>query len=405
MSYAVGPMSVDWEERIDLGRLRALRVEAVQRRLDEAGIDALLVWKNENVRYLTSLRAQLIAGKDSSLNGALLTRQHPPVLFCSGGELDKARAGMPWLTTIVPVPIMEQTELIRAFVTKTLPSMLHDLGVRSGRLGIDHASFALIDGIRRELPAFELVDGDAVMLAARARKFDQEIQLIEEACAIADAVTHRALTEVREGRRECEIAGDAMQTLYYLGGELSHVITPFVASGEHMAPPHRITTDKLVRNGDVCFIDIGAMWNGYFGDIGRTTVVGKPKPEQRRVYTAVYEGLMAGIACMRPGNTTGDVAAAIKAAVSKHGFEDRLLSLFLGHGIGIGANEPPYIGETLPGATDTVLEPNMVFAIEPLVWIPGVPGGAGVRIEDMVQVMATGPRVLSRVEYDETLLA
>ena len=52
---------------------------------------------------------------------------------------------------------------------------------------------------------------------------------------------------------------------------VAFVITPFGASGEHMSPPHRLATDKIIRNQDLCFIDIGAMWNGYFADIGRTT--------------------------------------------------------------------------------------------------------------------------------------
>jgi Xaa-Pro aminopeptidase len=400
----MGPMAVDWEERIDLPGLRRKRVERARAKLAEAGVDALLVWKNENVRYLTSLRAQLIAGKESSLNGVLLTARDGPVLFCSGGELDKARGGMPWLSGIHPIPIMEQPELTAAFATTTLAPMLAELGLNGGRLGIDHASFSLIDAVRRALPSFELVDGDAVMQAARLVKFDEEIQLIDEACAIGDAVTRRALDGSKEGRREMEIAGDAMQTLYYMGGELPHVLTPYVASGEHMAPPHRITSDKVVRNGDLVFIDIGAMWNGYFADIGRTTIVGRPRPEQKRVYTAVYESLMAGIAVMRPGRTNMDVANAIRAKVAEHDLLDRLFSLFIGHGIGIGANEPPYIGESLPGATEIELQPNMVFAVEPLVWIPGIPGGAGVRIEDMVQVTEGEPRVLSRVEYEERLL-
>jgi Xaa-Pro aminopeptidase len=404
MGYAMGPMAVDWEERIDIAGLRRKRVERARAKLAEAGVDALLVWKNENVRYLTSLRAQLIAGKESSLNGALLTAQDGPVLFCSGGELDKARGGMPWLSGIHPIPIMEQRELTAAFATTTLAPMLAELGLKGGRLGIDHASFSLIDAVRRALPSFELVDGDAVMQAARLVKFDEEIQLLEEACAIGDAVTRRAIDGSREGRREMEIAGDAMQTLYYMGGELPHVLTPYVASGEHMAPPHRITSDKVVRNGDLVFIDIGAMWNGYFADIGRTTIVGRPRPEQKRVYTAVYESLMAGIAVMRPGMTNMDVANAIRAKVAEHDLQDRLFSLFIGHGIGIGANEPPYIGESLPGATEIELQPNMVFAVEPLVWIPDIPGGAGVRIEDMVQVTDGEPRVLSRVAYEERLL-
>lgn len=404
MGYAMGPMAVDWEERYDFPGLRRKRVKRVQEKLAEAGVDAILVWKNENVRYLTSLRAQLLAGKESSLNGALITRDSDPILFCSGGELDKARGGMPWLSGIHPIPIMEQPELTAAFATQTLKPMLDELGVRSGRLGIDHASFSLIDAVARALPDVQLVDGDAVMQAARLIKFDEEIQVIREACSIGDAVTRRAIDGSREGRREMEIAGDAMQTLYHAGGEMAHVLTPYVASGEHMAPPHRITSDKMVRNGDLVFIDIGAMWNGYFADIGRTTIVGKPRIEQKKVYTAVYESLMAGIAVMRPGNTNADVADAIRAKVAEHDLLDRLFSLFIGHGIGIGSNEPPYIGESLPGATVVTLQPNMVFAVEPLVWIPGIPGGAGVRIEDMIHITDGDPEVLSRVEYEERLL-
>ena len=77
---------------------------------------------------------------------------------------------------------------------------------------------------------------------------------------------------------------------------------------------------------------------------------------------------------------------------------------WLSHGIGMGANEPPYIGETLLGAAVHELQPNMLFAVEPLVWVPGVEGGAGVRIEDMVLITQGAPRVLSRVDYEERLL-
>jgi Xaa-Pro dipeptidase len=248
----------------------------------------------------------------------------------------------------------------------------------------------------------EVLDGDAPMQAARLIKTPEEIALVEEACAIGDSVTQRAIEASRVGRRECEVAGDALQTLYYLGGELAHVITPFVASGEHMSPPHRIATDKIIRNRDLCFIDIGAMWNGYFADIGRTTAVGRPTDLQRRVYTTVYGALMAGIEAMRPGNTTEHVAAAVRGKAAEAGLLDNLFSLFIGHGIGVGANEPPYIGETLPGATAAELRPGMLFALEPLVWVED--GGVGVRIEDMILVTEAAPRILSRVQYDETLL-
>jgi Xaa-Pro dipeptidase len=402
--YARGPFAVDWEDRVDFDRLRRDRIAAVTAALRASGLEALLLWKDENVRYLTSLRAQLIAGKMTSLNGVLLTRDAGPVLLCSGGEIDKASTGMSWLVAAHPIPIMEQRELVDGFVKSTLTPLLADLGVDSGRIGVDQVNYSLVEAMAAHLPDMQLSDGDALMQQVRLVKTTDEIAIIEESCAIGDSVTQRALESTKAGRRENEVAGDAMQTLFYLGGEMAHVITPFVASGEHMSPPHRICTDKIIRNGDLCFIDIGAMWNGYFADIGRTTIVGRPNAMQKRVYKAVYEGLMAGIDVMRPGQTSQDVADTIIEKVGDHGFAENLFSPFIGHGIGMGANEPPYIGETLPGSTVFELQPGMVFAIEPLVWVPDTPGGGGVRIEDMVLVTEDEPRILSRVEYEERLL-
>ncbi|HEX6131207.1 MAG TPA: Xaa-Pro peptidase family protein, partial [Actinomycetota bacterium] len=307
VTYARGPSAVDWEDRIDFARVRSERIAGVQRALAGSDLDGLLLWKDENVRYLTGLRAQLIAGKMSSLNGVLLTRGHDPILLCSGGEIDKASLGMSWLAAAHPIPIMEQRELVDGFVKATLAPLLAEAGVDAGRIGVDQVNFSLVESMREHLPDIEPTDGDWLMQQARLIKSPGEIAIVEEACAIGDSVTQRALDGTRSGRRENEVAGDAMQTLYYLGGEMAHVITPFVASGEHMSPPHRICTDKIIRNGDLCFIDIGAMWNGYFADIGRTTMVGKPSAMQKRVYTSVYRGLMAGVEQMRPGRTNQDV--------------------------------------------------------------------------------------------------
>lgn len=402
--YAKGPFAVDWEDRYDFAELRRQRVAKAQAALAESEADGMLVWKDENVRYLTALRAQLIAGKTTSLNGAILVPGEDPILLGSGGEIDKARMGMSWIAEAHAVPIMEQRELVDGFVKNILTPILANRGLTSGKLAVDQANISFIHSLQAHLPDLELVDGDTVMQKARWLKTDLEVAIIEEACAIGDSVTQRALDEAKAGRRELEIAGDAMQTLFYLGGEMAHVTTPFVASGEHMSPPHRLATDKIVRNSDLVFIDIGAMWNGYFSDIGRTTIVGKPSKDQKKIYTAVYEGLMAGIDKMRPGNTNQDCADAIINKVGDYGLADHLFSLFIGHGIGMGANEPPYIGETLPGSTVYEFQPNQVFAVEPLVWVPNVRGGGGVRIEDMVLITAGAPHLLSRVEYEEKLM-
>jgi Xaa-Pro aminopeptidase/Xaa-Pro dipeptidase len=195
-----------------------------------------------------------------------------------------------------------------------------------------------------------------------------------------------------------------MHALFRLGGEMPHVSTPFVASGEHMAPPNRIPSDKIIREGDLVFIDIGAMWSGYFGDMGRTVVCGRPSRRQQEVYTAVHEALAAATAAMKAGNTNDDVARAVHQVAGRHGLGGNFISLFIGHGVGMGANEPPYIGEDLPGAETVVLQPGMTFAVEPLIWVPGVRGGAGVRLEDTILVTDDGGRALTRTGWDERLL-
>ncbi|MDR7434866.1 MAG: Xaa-Pro peptidase family protein [Armatimonadota bacterium] len=402
--YAKGPFQVDYQARVDFQALRAYRLRRAWQAMEEAGLDALLVWKDENVRYLTSLRPQLIAGKSGLLNGALLLAGREPILLVSGGDHDRALATMPWLLDVRPIPILEEKGLIEYTVRKVLGDLLGHYGLRSKRIGYDLASAVLFAALRDHFPDVQWEDGDTVMQQARMIKGPEELVLIEEATAMAEAVTQVAMDAVQVGRRECEVAAVAMETLFRLGGEYAHVTTPFVSSGENMSPPTRLATDKLIRHGDIVFIDIGVMWNGYFADLGRTVICGEPSTRQREIYQAVYEAHMAGIEAMRPGATNREVAEVIRRKAADHGLAERFLTLFIGHGIGAGSNEPPYIGEVFPGSAEVELRPGMVFAMEPLIWVPGVKGGGGVRLEDMVVITEKGPRRISRLPYDARLL-
>jgi Xaa-Pro dipeptidase len=402
--FAQGQFNVGYETRTDRRELRGARVGRAQAQRDAAGLDALLVWKDENVRYLTDLRAQLIAGKSTALNGALLVEGRSPVLFCSGGERDRVDRLMPWVTEAHTIPIIEQRELIRGCVRQVLAPVLREHGLATARVGLDEASIILIHELQQELPGLTIADGDTAMQRARMIKLPGEVSLIEEATALADAVTATAVAAVADGVRECEVVAQAMRRLFELGGEYAHVMTPFVASGEHMSPPHRISSEKLIRHGDIVFIDIGASWEGYYGDVARTTICGRPSGRQREIHTAVHESLQAGIALMRPGRTNEDAARAIISTADRHGLGDRFLSLFIGHGVGIGANEPPYIGETLPGAPVVEFQPGMVFAVEPLIWVDGVRGGGGVRLEEMVLITEGDAHVMSRTAFCDRLM-
>jgi len=402
--FARGPFHVGYERRVDLDALRQKRIAKADQQRRQADLDALLVWKDENCRYLTDLRPQLIAGKTTALNGALLVEGRAPIVFCSGGERDRIDRTMPWVKEVHTIPIIEEKALVAGLIRDILGPVLREHRLADATLGLDESNMVFYKALTSHFPKMKVEDGDTPMQQARLIKLDEEIVLLEEATAIADAVCATATAAVADGVRECEVAGEAMRTLFRLGGEYAHVMTPFVASGEHMAPPHRICSDKLIRHGDVVFIDIGAAWCGYFGDMARTVICGEASKEQRKIYTAVYEGLKAGIAEMRPGRTNKDAADAVIKAADKHGLGGRFLSLFIGHGVGIGANEPPYIGETLPGAPTYEFKPGMVFAVEPLIWVEGVRGGGGVRLEEMVLVTENGPHVMSRAPFDHKLM-
>ena len=100
----------------------------------------------------------------------------------------------------------------------------------------------------------------------------------------------------------------------------------------------------------------------------------------------------------------GQSRAKITQIAARAGLEQHFIHLCIGHGIGITPNEPPYIGEPQRGRHEVVLGPGMVFAVEPLIWLPGVRGGRGVRLED-TSVITDGEReVLTRCGSDERLL-
>ena len=172
---------------------------------------------------------------------------------------------------------------------------------------------------------------------------------MQEACAIAEAVTESAIAAVGPGVREYDVVAEAMHTLYRLGGEMAHLATPFVASGEHMSPPNRFASDKLIREGDLVFIDIGAMWSGYYSDMGRTVICGEPSRRQQEIFTAVRHALAAATEAMRPGNTNDDVAAAVRAEGERPASATRSSRCSSATGSGSAPTSRPTSARRLPG--------------------------------------------------------
>jgi Xaa-Pro aminopeptidase len=211
----------------------------------------------------------------------------------------------------------------------------------------------------------------------------------------------RSIDAIKEGVSEIEVAAAGQAAMTLAGSEGGHHQPPFVASGENTVCLTRFPTQRRIRNGDVVLLDIGCNYGGYQSDYARTVICGEPSGEQRRMYAAVADALRAAIAQCRPGACASEVDRVSRSILRDAGYEKYWYYGVTGHGIGITLHEPPIVGELVAsGGRDWVLEPGMVFSLEPSVHIPKV---GGVRLEDTVLVTEGEPEVLTRTPFDSSL--
>jgi Xaa-Pro dipeptidase len=161
-----------------------------------------------------------------------------------------------------------------------------------------------------------------------------------------------------------------------------------IGSGPNSALPHYTAGDKVLNPGDSIVIDFGGMYQGYCSDMTRTVMLGKATSEYKEVYEAVKGGQLRALEAVKPGMKASDIDAAARNYITEKGYGDYFIHR-TGHGIGMEVHEEPYINNI----SDTVLQPGMVFSIEPGVYLPGK---FGVRIEDLVMVTETGVEVLNK---------
>ncbi|MFQ5894644.1 MAG: M24 family metallopeptidase [Nitrospinota bacterium] len=394
----------DYARRVDFDRLRAERLSKAKAAMEREGLDALLVFKYENVRYLTGLRPLWFPFVQLR-NAALLVRgQEHPFCFVTGGDWEHRRQTMYWLPPdrVRNLPPLEDPVLVR----KTVPMFaeaLRECDFAGGTVGVDVTYLYLLDALEEFLPGCELVDCDTPLRKLRVVKNEEEVKLMRLASACVDIAFDHAARAVAVGRRECEILGEAARALYSLGMEIPQC-SSIVASGDHLAPLARFASERMVRAGELVFMDFGGCFCGMFAEATRTVVCGEPNEEQRSIYRAVHAALGEILRVMRPGNTNEDIHRAAAATFERHGYGEFALATVLGHSIGVSGWEPPTIGD--PAVTGEVvrLEPNMVFSIEPTIIVPGVPGGGGVRLEEEVLITPQGCEVLTRAPYDPKLL-
>lgn len=128
---------------------------------------------------------------------------------------------------------------------------------------------------------------------------------------------------------------------------------------------HGIPNDKKLKNGDIINIDVAVIKDGYYGDTSKMYFVGEPSVLAKRLVQVTHDAMVKGIEMVKPGVRLGDIGHAIQEYAEGHGFS--VVREYCGHGIGRVYHEDPQVLHYGTPGTGLMLEPGMVFTIEPMI--------------------------------------
>ncbi|PJJ63736.1 M24 family metallopeptidase [Compostimonas suwonensis] len=390
--------------RADLERVRAA--------MEAQGLDAVLPFSVENVRYLTGhapanpkLKGIFCAlfCADPSLPPAFVVGQFEEHWARIRSRFDDVRTVQLWVemddlhdletnrTTVVEKPVQFSREQTLAI----LRDLLDDRGLRGRRIGLERAMIpsALLAALEGEFTDIEFVDATHLFEDLRAIKTPGEVEALRRATQLAELGVRRIFLDadprgktVSQLRLEYQLAiMDAVRNDPATEG--LEDMRVYISTGGGVGPI--VSRNEIpVREGDVIWIDCGVQIDGLASDIGYTFSAGEPGPQTLRVADALAEGSQAGFELLRPGTSMGEVFRACEGTIRKHGLPTYTRGHH-GHAVGIG------IGEQAPYVTDgeeRPLLPGMVMAFERPYYVRGL---GGFQMEDNYVVTDDGIEIFN----------
>jgi Xaa-Pro aminopeptidase len=394
---APGRMNVDFEQRVDFARLRDYRLARALAALEASDLGALLVFDNNNIRYLTGVAIGEWT-RDKLCRYALYTRTGELFLWDFGSAAVHHRMYCPWLkpdhciasyTTMRGATAPEANLPQRAVAE--IKDLLAETGVAGLPVGVDFAEISTLFELQRQ--GVEVRDGQQVMLDARQIKSADEIALLSTAAAMVDGVYQEITDALKPGVRENEIVALANKRLYEMGSDDVESIN--AVSGERCNPhPHNFS-DRMIRPGEQAFFDIMHSFNGYRTCYYRTFSVGSSTQAQRDAYARASEWMQAALDAIKPGVSTDQVARLWPTA-QDIGLPDEktAFGLQFGHGLGLALHERPIISRLSSLDAPMEIQKDMVFAVE--TYCPATDGVSAARLEEEVVVVDDGVQIITR---------
>ncbi len=358
----------------------AERLAAVRASFRSRAITAAIVTRPANVRYLT--------GFTGSSGVLMITPDHAGILTDARYRLVAQQLTDWTLHEVTPAkPVLTLlAELLLAHAVIAVGIEAQHLTVAQyDRLNAELTRLAAEADPPIAYPTLIRPQRDLVE-QVRQCKGPAEVAIIQQAAAITDAALAAVLPTLHPEQTEREVAWRLEVALHEHGAD-APAFPIIVAAGRNAAIPHYRSGDTPLGTGQPIIIDLGARWAGYHADLTRTVVLGEPDETFHQLYAAVLAAQQAAIAQVQVGMTgkqVDEVARAVLAAAALESYFEH----GLGHGVGLDIHEEPYLGRT----TECILQPGMVFSIEPGVYLPE---WGGIRIEDLILLHEDGCVTLS----------
>ncbi len=378
--------------------------------LDAEGLDALVASTPENLQYVTGFRSIAHAiFRGLELYG-VFTRQGVGLVIpfidaagvaADGITVDRLACYGKFFFNYADPPgavggrVRAITSAPAAGPGEALREVLGGLGPLGGRIGLDEAAVfpATWQRLSGQLGGATLVPAYGHFRAARMIKSAEEVRRLERAALIAEDGVAAVLAMLKPGVTEREAATVFEQEVLRKGAQPFFTV---VTMGERAALADVYASERALAPGDLIRFDLGCVYQGYRSDISRTAVLGPPSDKQRRYYDAVRDGEIAAIAAMKPGVPVSQIFETAMRVTRERGMP-HYERHHVGHGIGLEPYDPP----TINAATQTPLEPGMVFCVETPYYEHG---WGGVQVEDAVEVTVAGARRLTRSSQELAIL-
>jgi Xaa-Pro aminopeptidase len=293
--------------------------------------------------------------------------------------------------------------IIARYVDK-FGGLMEECGLANEPLGIDGSSLQMLFAEAFGRRGIKVVHGKPTMDYARIVKTNDEINLIRISCANAEKAHAAVADAIRPGVKECDLVAVGIKALYEEGAD--HTEDLVVMSGTNTNPYGLTFTDRMIRPGDLVYVDVdGNSYMGYKTCIYRTFCCGKATQEQKDIYQECYDMLYSAIRKVKAGVTDHEVMSAWPDSPAYWGYKTwgDVAPLATGHGIGLTLHDRPFLScvNKAAGTPPTTLEAGMVICLE--TWTGKKGGKDGVRLEEMILVKKDGFEVLSRFPIEQLI--